>query len=311
MSAGNLVPPASRVNSFVVTPLSMSSSGAEGSRRRAPRITRACSSARVLPVAAWWRRARSGRPSPAGGRGSSRCPAADPRRRRGCWATTRARRPLRGCPGRRRFCHEREDAEFERVHEGSPRSAGSPGGAVVDVVMSPPSGISARAATPRWRRGPAKPAPQSIPFAVRALPRRVGRSVGSTPRFGRDCWPEGQLHSTRYSENVCKTTRRKIKTPAGLLARPPHSNRGQLRWCALRAIERRRAARTAENPPKNVGRIPSVSGSMRHGPRPRDVQVVVQQHGSFTPRAQTRARGPVRSLYCDRYMPRKAVEEPK
>jgi hypothetical protein len=34
--------------------------------------------------------------------------------------------------------------------------------------------------------------PRSISCAVSALPRRVDRSVGSTSRFGRDCWPQGQ-----------------------------------------------------------------------------------------------------------------------
>ena len=44
----------------------------------------------------------------------------------------------------------------------------------------------------RYARGKRQLTPQSISCAVSALPRRVGRSVGSTPRFGRDCWPQGQ-----------------------------------------------------------------------------------------------------------------------
>lgn len=51
--------------------------------------------------------------------------------------------------------------------------------------------------------------------AVSALPRCVGRSVGSTSRFGRDCWPQGQPHSTPYSENVSKTPRRKMRRRRG------------------------------------------------------------------------------------------------
>ena len=70
---------------------------------------------------------------------------------------------------------------------------------------------------------PGETGPTVDPVAVSALPRRVGRSVGSTPRFSRDCWPQGQPHSTSYSENVSKTPRRKItprrarstETPAG------------------------------------------------------------------------------------------------
>lgn len=59
-----------------------------------------------------------------------------------------------------------------------------------------------------------KPAPQSIPFAVSASPRYVGRSVGGTPRFGRECWPQGQPHSTPYSENVRKTAATEINIAA-------------------------------------------------------------------------------------------------
>src|SRR4051794_13617295 len=59
------------------------------------------------------------------------------------------------------------------------------------------------------RRGPAKTGPAVDPVAVSASPRRVGRSVGSTPRFGRDCWPQGQPRSTAYSETWAKTPRPK------------------------------------------------------------------------------------------------------
>src|SRR3954469_8625421 len=61
----------------------------------------------------------------------------------------------------------------------------------------------------RKRRGPAKTGPTVDPVAVDASPRRVGRSVGSTPRFGRDCWPQSQPHPTPYSENVGKSPRPK------------------------------------------------------------------------------------------------------
>ena len=37
------------------------------------------------------------------------------------------------------------------------------------------------------REGRTTPSPQPIPSPFSASPRRVGRSVGSTPRFGRDC----------------------------------------------------------------------------------------------------------------------------
>src|SRR4051795_8590170 len=47
---------------------------------------------------------------------------------------------------------------------------------------------------------PGETGPTVDPVAVSASPRRVGRSVGSTPRFGRDCWPQGQPHPTAYSE---------------------------------------------------------------------------------------------------------------
>ena len=46
-----------------------------------------------------------------------------------------------------------------------------------------------------------KPSPTVDPDAVSALPRRVGRSVGSTPRFGRDCWPQGQPYVAQYSHS--------------------------------------------------------------------------------------------------------------
>ena len=62
---------------------------------------------------------------------------------------------------------------------------------------------------------PGETGPTVDPVAVSALPRRAGRSVGSTSRFGRDCWPQGQPQSTPYSENVSKTPRRKITPPRG------------------------------------------------------------------------------------------------
>jgi hypothetical protein len=67
---------------------------------------------------------------------------------------------------------------------------------------------------------PGETGPTVDPVAVSAVPRCVGRSVGSTSRFGRDCWPQGQPHSTSYSENVCKTPRRKIRPGRGRAMRP-------------------------------------------------------------------------------------------
>jgi len=58
---------------------------------------------------------------------------------------------------------------------------------------------------------PGETGPTVDPVAVSALPRCVYRSVGSTSRFGRDYWPQGQPHPAHYSENVAKTPRRKIR----------------------------------------------------------------------------------------------------
>jgi hypothetical protein len=96
---------------------------------------------------------------------------------------------------------------------------------------------------------PGETGPAVDPVAVSALPRCVGRSVGSTSRFGRDGWPQGQPHSTSYSENVCKTPRRKIRpgrgrsnearfeAPPGALGNVPLSGR-----CRCRRTWRSRAS---------------------------------------------------------------------
>jgi hypothetical protein len=67
---------------------------------------------------------------------------------------------------------------------------------------------------------PGETGPAVDPVAVSALPRRVGRSVGSTSRFGRDGWPQGQPHSPPYSENVSKTPGWKIRLRRGRAMRP-------------------------------------------------------------------------------------------
>src|SRR3954464_5704273 len=76
----------------------------------------------------------------------------------------------------------------------------------------------------RKRRGPAKTGPTVDPIAVSASPRRVGRSVGSTPRFGRDCWPQGRPHSTPYSESGWANADRKDREVGAL--RGPHGVSG-------------------------------------------------------------------------------------
>ena len=80
--------------------------------------------------------------------------------------------------------------------------------------------------------------PTVDPVAVSALPRCVDRSVGSTSRFGRACWPQGQLHWTHYSENVSKSPRRKIRP---------------LRWRAV--TPKRRSSRSAAKRPRLAPRV--------------------------------------------------------
>src|SRR4051794_7052561 len=96
----------------------------------------------------------------------------------------------------------------------------------------------------RKRRGPAKTGPAVDPVAVSASPRRVGRSVGSTPRFGRDCWPQGQPHSTAYSETWAKTPR------------PKRPRSGRSTWPTRRERDARARKTASRGAPSQVGATP-------------------------------------------------------
>ena len=149
-----------------------------------------------------WSGRRVGRRADPAGRTSARAPRGE--RLIGACECVAERRWRRGAPSRpsraRLPAAGRDATRCPRVLRADVLLAFDDGRHSLAPCVFPPLGKRRRAEEER----PGETGPAVDPVAVSALPRCVGRSVGSTPRFGRDCWPQGQPHSTCYSE-TCAT----------------------------------------------------------------------------------------------------------
>jgi len=132
-----------------------------------------------------------------------------------------------------------------------------------------------------WRGGaPTKPHwPHSRSRAplVSASPRRVGRSVGGTTRFGRDCWPQGQpvSHATPHRGVLRATAASATAVPADTLETRP-----------FRGDERRRGADIPHGRRRHTYSVPSFT----RGPTPERLTRPELRMSRPTRRPRTRAR---------------------
>ena len=97
----------------------------------------------------------------------------------------------------------------------------------------------------RKRRGPGETGPIVDPVAVSALPRCVGRSVGSTPRFGRDCWPQGQPQLHTLLRKRVKNAAAENDATAGHSRQPPLSRAQRARRSSPRSRSQRTTSGSA------------------------------------------------------------------